>query len=586
MCWHVLDGFPNVAQREAAKAFVVRTVQESWINLLNLRATWVNCPSSGDAKHVRVLLREGDPNYNGTTLQLGVGTLSNAADRRTPPPNDPPGLLMGFPSVWNQDDNTRENFAGLIRHEFGHVLGFTHENLREGPASAGCYQDTAPDGFKIGQPDPASIMGWGYCNTAGQAVTPSDLAGARSVYGIGHTFERMAAYDRRFIDGFTVAAGAPIALARSKNNAAIAAVVGKDGVPYLTWQMPDGSWHSFERIAAPDSRFPDGFTVPPGAPISLAMQNDGSMAAAVIGLDGVPYISWERPGTSWNRFERIAAPDRRFHDGFTVPPGAPIKLARGKSGDLVAVVVGRDGVPYISWQQRGAPWHQFERIAAPDPRFPDGFTVPPAAPVAVALQQDGALVATVVGRDGVPYISWEQPGAPWHAFERIAPPDNRFVDGFTVPPGAPMSLARQSTGEMVAAVVGRDGVPYISWQQPNAPWHRFERIAVFDRRFPDGFKVPAGAPILLAAQNDGILNAAVAGLDGVPYVSWQRPNAPWSNFERIAPPDHRFPDHFTVPPSAPVDMTLLARPSSDIYGGVIGKDGVPYIARVSGHPPR
>ena len=586
MCWHELINFPDTEERNAAKDFVLQTVQESWVNLLNLRATWEDCPTSGDAKHVRVKLRQGDSSWNGTTVEMGVATLSTAADRRRPEPNDPPGLLMGFPSNWNQDASTRTAFAGLIRHEFGHILGFTHEDTRDGPASAGCYRNVMPNGYKIGPPDPASIMGYGYCTTAGQTLTPNDLAGARSLYGIGHTFERMAAHDGRFPDGFTTPPGGPIALARQKDGAMIVAVTGHDGVPYFSWQVADGSWHAFERIAAPDSRFPDGFTVPPGAPISLAMQHGDQLVAAVVGRDGVPYISWQRPGTSWNRFERIAAYDNRFPDGFTVPPGAPITLARARSGDVVAVVVGRDGVPYIAWQQRGAPWHRFERIAAPDRRFSDGFTVPPGALVAVALQQNGALVATVVGRDGVPYIAWEQPGAAWHVFERIAPIDSRFSDGFTVPPGSPMSLAMQSGGTMVTAVVGRDGVPYISWQQPNAPWHRFERIAAHDSRFPDGFTVPAGAPIFLAPHSDGILHAAVVGHDGRPYVSWQRRDAPWSNFERIAPADHRFPDYFTVPPGARVAMALAARPSSDIHGVVVGRDGVPYVVRVSGFPPR
>jgi hypothetical protein len=161
---------------------------------------------------------------------------------------------------------------------------------------------------------------------------------------------------------------------------------------------------------------------------------------------------------TFKRFERIALYDNRFPDGFTVPPGAPMALALQKSGDLAAVVVGRDGVPYISWQQQGAPWHSFERIAPYDNRFPDGFTVPPGAPMALALQENGNVAAVVVGRDGVPYISWQQPGAPWSSFERIAAFDNRFPDGFTVPPEAPMMI-----GNLVVTVVGRDGVPYIAW---------------------------------------------------------------------------------------------------------------------------
>jgi hypothetical protein len=43
-----------------------------------------------------------------------------------------------------------------------------------------------------------------------------------------------------------------------------------------------------------------------------------------------------------------------------------------------------------------------------------------------------------------------------------------------------MALAPQSNGDLAAVVVGRDGVPYISWQQQGQPWSLFERIAAYD----------------------------------------------------------------------------------------------------------
>jgi uncharacterized protein GlcG (DUF336 family) len=183
---------------------------------------------------------------------------------------------------------------------------------------------------------------------------------------------------------------------------------------------------------------------------------------AVVGRDGVPYLSWQQPGAAWHSFERIAAVDRRFPDGFTVPPGAPITLAPQKDGTLAVAVVGRDGVPYLSWQQPGAAWHSFERIAAVDRRFPDGFTVPPGSSISLAMQNDGNLSVSVVGRDGVPYMSWQQPGSAWHTFERIAKSDSRFPDGFTVPSGAILFAAARKGSDAVGVVVGRDGVPYTS----------------------------------------------------------------------------------------------------------------------------
>ncbi len=68
MCWHQLLQFPSASASNEAKAFVMQTIQDGWISLLNLRTTWVDCPTSGNEKHVRVKLRTGDPGYGGTTL--------------------------------------------------------------------------------------------------------------------------------------------------------------------------------------------------------------------------------------------------------------------------------------------------------------------------------------------------------------------------------------------------------------------------------------------------------------------------------------------------------------------------------------
>lgn len=183
MCWHVLQ-FPTLAEEQAAKALVVQTITDGWLSLINLDATWADCPTSGDARHVRVLLRSGDAGENGTTLRPGTLTLSNAEDRTRPPPNDPPGLLMGFPATWNNSDADRARFQALILHEFGHVLGFGHEQDRpDGVEGVSCYTDDFPDIATFGPPDPTSIMGWSYCNTALGRLSLEDIRAVRMVYG-------------------------------------------------------------------------------------------------------------------------------------------------------------------------------------------------------------------------------------------------------------------------------------------------------------------------------------------------------------------------------------------------------------------
>lgn len=185
MCWHELLQFPSVESAKEAQAFVRKTIEEGWISHLNLRITWEECPTSGPKKHVRVKLRSGDASNHGTTIKVGMEALSTSDQRPIPPPNDPPGLLMGFPANWNQDDHTRAEFRSLILHEFGHILGFDHEQRRtDGPVGVACYENSFPNAIKLGPADPQSIMGWSYCTEALGILTANDINAARSVYGV------------------------------------------------------------------------------------------------------------------------------------------------------------------------------------------------------------------------------------------------------------------------------------------------------------------------------------------------------------------------------------------------------------------
>lgn len=79
-----------------------------------------------------------------------------------------------------------EPHDGVIRHEFGHALGFMHEYLRnDEPSSHECDDDASnSSGTKLtSNYDVSSIMNYRYCSTPTQSLSKGDVIGAQTVYG-------------------------------------------------------------------------------------------------------------------------------------------------------------------------------------------------------------------------------------------------------------------------------------------------------------------------------------------------------------------------------------------------------------------
>ena len=196
MCWHELHGFPTPQAAAEAQAFVAQTIEDGWASLLGLKVTWTDCPTSGNERHVRTLLRSGDGEPNGTGSP-GMAALTTPRDRmkyaRTVSRlrKNPPGLLMGFPHDWNQDEWTRGRFRSLVLHEFGHILGFLHEqkSAEAGPGSTCPEERIERIGKRVdlGPLDDRSIMGWSYCYGDPSALSPQDVRSARLAYGTGRS---------------------------------------------------------------------------------------------------------------------------------------------------------------------------------------------------------------------------------------------------------------------------------------------------------------------------------------------------------------------------------------------------------------
>lgn len=193
VCW----GTPGYARE---KAIVVAALRRTWERAANIKFTgWYACPTgsgiggSGSAKYVRVRIlpycatdagEARDAGAAGSTRGLGMETLSSADGNSKIAADDRPGVTF----VFNPDgtaDVGRVEYIGV--HEFGHVLGFIHEQDTPGNVEGPAHCDSSgneSNSTSLTPYDRDSIMN--YCNKDGNMkgnLTATDVAGVQAVYG-------------------------------------------------------------------------------------------------------------------------------------------------------------------------------------------------------------------------------------------------------------------------------------------------------------------------------------------------------------------------------------------------------------------
>ncbi len=106
----------------------------------------------------------------GGSARVGMAALDNS-----------PGMWMQFNSDGSADKGRIEYIAV---HEFGHVLGFVHEQDSPNHDRAHCAGGTEANSSSLTGYDPDSVMN--YCNKDGNMkgnLTSKDIVGLRTVYG-------------------------------------------------------------------------------------------------------------------------------------------------------------------------------------------------------------------------------------------------------------------------------------------------------------------------------------------------------------------------------------------------------------------
>lgn len=162
-------------------------INRSWEYATDITVNWLSsCPATGYLVRIGLTGRT-DPALGEAGWAAGIGMGAQRDERATTasnagsPTDEKPSFKLYLQS--DPEDSSRQRVAYLAIHEFGHILGFAHE--QDHPDST-CSNGQGSAQTAVTDYDALSIMN--YCSDATD-LSALDILGAQGLYGVGSRYQ-------------------------------------------------------------------------------------------------------------------------------------------------------------------------------------------------------------------------------------------------------------------------------------------------------------------------------------------------------------------------------------------------------------